>query len=189
MKRQILIVLSLAVAACKGETKTVPDPQTASDLDACRKNGEEKDKLIKAMQDEADVARKTQGSGGEITVVIEGNALTVKPGAQGAAPPPVDPKVAAAASKEFLDLVAKSRGAIQKCYEQALKKDANLQARSQTIIVSASFTDTGAYASSSVSPQINTAFDECMRAIAAKWTLSKNPAVKTFKAPVALVPS
>ncbi len=189
MKRQILIVLSLAIAACKGETKTVPDPQTASDLDACRKSGAEKDKLIKAMQDEADVERKTQGSGGEITVVIEGNALTVKPGAQGAALPPVDPKVAAAASKEFLDLVAKSRGAIQKCYEQALKKNTGLQAKTVTMTVSASFGAAGAYKDSSFSPLIDSTFDTCMKTIAAKWFLPTTSPAMSFKAQVSLTPS
>ena len=66
-RQRLAIVLSfscLAVAAgCKGETKTVPDPQTKSDLDACHKNAEEKDKLVKAVQDENDYLRAHQGSG------------------------------------------------------------------------------------------------------------------------------
>ncbi len=194
MKRHITIVLTSMLAAatlcaCKGETKTVPDPQTLADLDACRKNGDEKDKLIKAMQDEADLARKAAGSGGEITVVIEGNALTVKPGVQGAAPPPVDPKIAAAASKEFLDLVAKSRGGIQKCYEQALKKNTGLQAKTVTLTVTASFGNSGAYKDSSFSPMIDSTFDTCMKTIAGKWVLPTNSPAMNFKAQVSLTPS
>jgi hypothetical protein len=42
---------------------------------------------------------------------------------------PLDDKVAKEASKQFIDVVGKSRGAIQKCYEQALKKDTSLQAK------------------------------------------------------------
>jgi hypothetical protein len=194
MKRHITIVLSSMLAAvplvaCKGETKTVPDPQTKADLDACRKNGEEKDKLVKAMQDEADFAKSHAAGGGEITVVIEGNALTVKPAAQGAPQPPVDPKVAAAASKEFLDLVAKSRGAIQKCYEQALKKNAGLQAKTVTMTVTASFGNSGAYKDSAFSPMLDSTFDTCMKTIAGKWVLPTNSPAMNFKAQVSLTPS
>lgn len=192
MSQRFAIVLSCVLAAggCKGETKTVPDPQTQSDLDACRKNAEEKDKLIKAVQDENDFLRKGQGSGGgEITVVIEGNALTVKPPAAGAPPPPVDSKVAAAASKEFLDVVAKSRGAIQKCYEQALKKNTGLQARTITLTVQASFAQSGAYRDSAFSPSLGDTFDQCIKTVASHWVLPQNSPAMNFKAQVSLTPS
>ena len=52
---------------------------------------------------------------------------------------PIDDKAAAAASKKFIDVVEKSRGAIQKCYEQALKKNTGLQATTITLTVTASF--------------------------------------------------
>jgi hypothetical protein len=195
-RQRIVIVLSSMLAAsfavaCKGETKTVPDPQTQSDLDACRKNGAEKDKLIKAVQDENDYLRSHagSGSGGEITVVIEGNALTVKPGGGGASGPPVDPKVAAAASKEFLDLVARSRGAIQKCYEQALKKNTGLQARIITLTVQASFGSSGGFKDSSFSPSLGDTFDQCMKTVASKWVLPQNSPAMNFKAQVSLTPS
>ncbi len=191
MSHRFAIVLScvLAVGGCKGETKTVPDPQTQSDLDACRKNAEEKDKLIKAEQDENDFLRKQQGSAGEITVVIEGNALTVKPPGAGAPPPLVDSKVAATASKEFLDVVARSRGAIQKCYEQALKKNTGLQARTVTLTVQASFAQSGAYHNASFSPSLGDAFDQCIKTVASKWVLPQNSPAMNFKAQVSLTPS
>jgi len=118
----ILAALASLASACRGETVVKADPQTQSDLDNCKKNLDEKDKLIKAEEEENARLMREKGSGAEIVVSIEGNALTVKPGKPGEVRP-VDDKVAAAASKEFLNVVAKSRGAIQKCYEQALKKN------------------------------------------------------------------
>src|SRR6476620_1799862 len=134
----IVIVAALAMGGCKGKTEVKPYPQTQADLDQCKKTVDEKDKLIKAEEEENARLMREKGSGGEIVVTIEGNALTVKP-ATGGAVHPIDDKVAAAASKEFLDVVAKSRGAIQKCYEQALKKNSAIQAKTITLVVSASF--------------------------------------------------
>lgn len=187
----VLSFLSAAAAAgCKGETKTVPDPQTKSDLDACHKNAEEKDKLVKAVQDENDYLRAHQGSGsGEITVVIEGNALTIKPGSGGTLNPPVDPKAAVAASGQFLDLVNKSRGAIQKCYEGALKKNTGIQAKTITLTINASFLTTGAYKDSSFSPSLDTTFDTCIKTVATHWAMPQNLPLLNFKAQVSLTPS
>src|SRR5262245_2535419 len=169
MTRQSIVIL-LALAACKGETVTKPDPQTQSDLDQCKKNLEEKDKLIKAEEEENARLMRGQGSGAEIVVTIEGNALTVKPGPPGQVRP-IDDKAAAAASKEFLDVVAKSRGAIQKCYEQALKKNTGLQARTVTLTVSASFSQAGAFQSSSFTPSLGDTFDNCIKTVPSRWPL------------------
>jgi hypothetical protein len=193
MSQRLAIVLSLsclAAAGCKGETKTIVDQQTKSDLDACHKNAEEKDKLVKAVQDENDYLRAHQGSGsgGEITVVIEGNALTIKPGGP-ALNPPVDQKAAVAASGQFLDLVNKSRGAIQKCYEGALKKNTNIQAKTITLTINASFATTGAYKDSSFSPSLDNAFDTCIKTVATHWAMPQNLPLLNFKAQVSLTPS
>ena len=194
MSQRLAIVLSFltaAVAGCKGETKTVPDPQTKADLDACHKNAEEKDKLVKAVQDENDYLRAHQGSGSgaEITVVIEGNALTIKPGTNNTVNPPVDPKAAVAASGQFLDLVNKSRGAIQKCYEGALKKNTGIQAKTITLTINASFATTGAYQDSSFSPSLDSAFDNCIKTVATHWAMPQNLPLLKFKAQVSLTPS
>ena len=131
-----------------------PDPQTQADLEACLTTKTEKDKLCKALEDENARLMREQGAGaGEIVVAIEGNALTVKPGKPGEVRP-IDDKAARRGSKQFIDVVAKSRGAIQKCYEQALKKNTSLQARTVTLTVSASFSQAGAYKTSSFSPSL-----------------------------------
>lgn len=183
-----LVIVTLALAACKGETVVKPDPQTQSDLDTCKKTLDEKDKLIKAEEEENARLMREKGSGAEIVVSIEGNSLTVRPGKPGEVRP-IDDKAAAAAAKEFEDLVAKSRGKIQKCYEQALKKRSDLQARTVTLTVSASFGQSGAYTNSSFAPSLGDTFDGCMQTLAKTWVLPQNSPAMTFKAQVSLTPS
>jgi hypothetical protein len=184
----LLVLVGVAAVGCKGETVVKPDPQTLADLEQCRKDKAEKDKLIKAVEEENARLMRSQGAGGEIVVSIEGNALTVKPGKPGEVRP-IDDKAAAAASKEFLDVVAKSRGAIQKCYEQALKKNTGLQAKTITLNVSASFSAQGLYKSASFSPSLGDTFDNCIKTVASKWALPTNSPAMTFRAQVSLTPS
>ncbi len=190
LRQTIAILLFSAVApGCKGETVVKPDPETQRELDVCQKTLEENKKLAQALQDEN--ARLMRGSGGtEIVVAIEGNALTVRPGKPGEVRP-IDDKATAAASKQFIDVVQKSRGAIQKCYEQALKKDTSLQARTVTLTVSASFSNQGSYQNSSfhATQNLGDTFDSCMKTVASKWQLPQNSPAMTFKAQVSLTPS
>ena len=186
-----LVVLALALASgCKGETKTVDNPITLEDLKKCQEAKSAKDTLIAQLTDEKAQWMRDKGSaaGNEITVTIEGNLLTVKPSPVGVNPP-VDTKLAGAASKQFLDVVAKSRGAIQKCYEAALKKDTTLQARTITLTVSASFSQAGAYRAANFSPSLGGTFDSCIMTVAGKWALPQNSPAMTFKAQVSLTPS
>jgi hypothetical protein len=182
----LIMVVGLGIG-CKGETVIKPDPQTKADLDQCLKDKAEKEKLIKAEEDENARLMREKGSGAEIVVSIEGNALTVKPGAPGEVRP-LDDKVVGEASKEFLNVVEKSRGAIQKCYEQALKKNTGLQAKTVTLSVSASFT-AGQFKSSNFAPSLGDTFDNCIRTVASKWTLPTTSPAMTFKAQVSLTPS
>jgi hypothetical protein len=187
MTRTFIVIL-LVTFGCKGDTVTKVDPVMQSDLDNCNKNLAEKDKLIKAEEEENARLMREKGSGAEIVVTIEGNALTVKPGVPGVVRP-LDDKAAAAASKEFLDVVARSRGAIQKCYEQALKKNTGLQARTVTLTVQASFAQSGAYHDSAFTPSLGDTFDACIKTVASKWALPTNSPAMQFKAQVSLTPS
>ena len=182
----VVLGLVAGLAACKGEQAAKPDPQMKEDLERCQKDKAEKDKLVKAVEGEN--ARLLREKRTEITVTIEGTALTVKPGAPGENRP-IDDKAAGEASKEFMTVFTRSRGAIQKCYEKALKNDTKLQARTITLSVSADFANTGQYKSGNFSPSLGEPFDTCMRTVASKWTLSNNPPVTTFKAQVSLTPS
>lgn len=187
-RNSIVVLVGVLASGCKGETVVKDNPDTLRDLDVCKKTLEEKNKLITALQEEA--ARAKPG-GGEIVIAIEGNALTVKAGGTGGGPRPIDDKAAAAASREFLDVVAKSRGAIQKCYEQALKKNSAIQGRTITLTVSASFSAQGAYQTSSFSATapLGEVFDTCFKGVASKWALPTSSPAMTFKAQVSLTPS
>jgi len=191
MRRSPLVALTVVtslVAGCGKEKVIQVDPQTKMDLDQCLKDKAEKDKLNQSLlDDKARMERETPKTG-EIVVSIEGDLIKVKPGKPGEYRP-IDDKAAGAASKEFLDVVAKSRGAIQKCYEQALKKDSGLQARSVTLVVSASFAQSGSFVNSSFAPSLGGTFDTCIHTVASKWVLPTNSPAMTFKAQVSLTPS
>jgi hypothetical protein len=179
-----------AAGACK---KSAPKdkPETLAKLKDCEdKNAgiAGKDDLIK--QYEAEIARlKLESGAQEFVFTIEGDALAVKKRPQGAGGPPVDDKVAAALSQNFIDVVNKSRGSIQKCYEQALKKNTGLQARTISLTVSASFQPSGAYSRSSFKPPLGDAFDGCMKGVATRWKLPAASQGMTFQATVSLSPS
>jgi len=183
----VLVVTLGAVAGCKGEKVIQPDPQTKADLDLCLKDKAEKEKLIKAVEDENAQLMREKGKGAEIVVSIEGNALTVRPGNPGEVRP-LDDKVVGEASKEFLNVVERSRGAIQKCYEQALKRNTGLQAKTVTLQVQASFAS-GQFKSSNFAPSLGDSFDACIRTVASKWALPTSSPAMTFKAQVSLTPS
>jgi hypothetical protein len=182
-----LAVILGTSAGCKTEKILQPDPQTQADLDQCKKNLAEKDKLTKALGDENAALMRETNRGTEMVVSIEGDALTVRPGGSGEVRP-IDDKAIGEASREFLSVVEKSRGAIQKCYEQALKKDNGLQARTVKLSVSASFA-AGQFQSSNFAPSLGDAFDNCIRTVASKWTLPTSSPAMTFKAQVKLTPS
>jgi hypothetical protein len=186
--RHPFLLFVLLAVGCKGETVVKPDPQTQSDLEKCQKALAEKDKLIKAEEDEnARLMREKQG-GGEIVVALEGNVLTVKPGKPGEVHP-IDDKVAKEASQQFLAVVGRSRGEIQRCYEQALKRDQSLQARTVTLTVSASFGQAGTFNAMTSAPSLGGEFDNCLQKVAKRWTLPQTSPAMTFKAPVSLTPS
>jgi hypothetical protein len=182
----VLVTLG-TVAGCKGDKVIQPDPKTQADLDQCLKDKAEKEKLIKSEEDENAALMREKSNGKEIVVAIEGNLMTVKPGAPGEVRS-IDDKVVGEAAKQFQNVVERSRGAIQKCYEQALKKDAALQARTVTLSVSASFTS-GQFKGSNFAPSLGDAFDACIRTVASKWTLPPTAPAMTFKAQVSLTPS
>ena len=196
MRTSIVTILAALAATvtivgcngCKGEKVVVPDPQTKADLEQCLRDKAEKDKLNKALGDENAALMREKASGAEIVVSIEGNALTVRPGKPGEVRP-IDDQATAVASKEFLNVVQKSRGAIQKCYEQALKKNTGLQAKTVTLSVSASFSQAGQYKNASFAPSLGDTFDNCIRTVAAKWAMPTNSPAMTFNAKVSLTPS
>jgi hypothetical protein len=180
-----LVIASLA--GCKGEEVVKPDLEMAKQLADCKRDKDEKDKLIGMLQDENAKLQVRKG-GGDIVVTIEGGNVVVKPGQPGGTLP-VDEKVAAAGAQEFLGIVERSRGAIQKCYEQALKKSSGLQSQEVSLTVYATFTPAGSVSSSSSSPSLGEPFDGCFKQVAQKWTVKGSSASMTYRSVVQLKPS
>jgi hypothetical protein len=175
-------------AACKGETVYKDTPDTLDKLANLQKELDAKKSLLQQKDDEiAECQRKA--TGGEIVVTIEGDALKVKPGHSGGGTPGVDEATTAKQSQAFLDMVQRSRGAIQKCYEQALKKNSALQARTVSLKLSAKFAATGDFNGSSFDPSLGDVFDNCLRTVAGRWKMPAAPAAMTFQAHVSLSPT
>jgi hypothetical protein len=190
----ILLAAASLLLGEAGACKNPPPkdkPETLAKLKDCEDKAAgigDKDNLIK--QYESEIARlKLESGAQEFVFTIEGDALAVKKRPQGSGGPPVDDKMAAALSQNFIDVVNKSRGSIQKCYEQALKKNTGLQARTISLTVSASFQPSGAYSRSSFKPPLGDAFDGCMKGVATRWKLPAASQGMTFQATVSLSPS
>jgi len=181
-----LVPLLLCFAACKGSTVYKDSQQTLDNLDACKK---QRDQLRTDNRTLADQLAQMERDQVPIVVDIQGDALTVRPHHGGGHGPAIDDATAAKQSQAFLDMVERSRGAIQKCYEQALKKNTGLQARTVSLKLSAKFTATGAFNGSSFNPSLGDAFDACMHTVAGRWKMPAAPAAMTFQAHVSLSPT
>ena len=180
-------------AGCK-KTVTKDSEATLQKLRDLESQLAEKDTYIQKLRDQnAELERggAPPSGAGEWVFTIEGDALAIKarPSGGGGGDGDVDESTATKLSGEFITMVQKSRGSIQKCYEQALKKDTGLQARTITLTVSASFSQAGGYKSSAFSPSLGDAFDTCIKTVASKWALPQNSPAMTFKAQVSLTPS
>ena len=183
----LLPLLAASLAGCKGQEVVKPDLEMAKQLADCKRDKDEKDKLIGMLQDENAKLQVRKG-GGDIVVTIEGGNMVVKPGQPGG-PLPVDERVAAAGAQEFLGIVERSRGAIQKCYEQALKKSSGLGSQEVSLTVYATFTPAGSVSSSSSAPSLGEPFDGCFKQVAQKWTVKGSSASMTYRSVVQLKPS
>lgn len=188
-------VFSLVLlAACKGETVVKDNPEVVGRLNDCATKSKSKDDLIATY--EAEIARlKLEGGGGstgnELVMRIDGDALaiTARPAGSGGSTPAVDDKVAIELGQKFIENVRKSRGSIQKCYEQALKKNSAIQARTITLQVTAKFKAGGEVSGSSFRPDLGDAFDGCMSSVATKWKLTPPAQGMSFQTTVTLSPS
>jgi hypothetical protein len=187
----VVVPLALVLAGCKGDPVYKDTPDTVAKLESLTQQLEEKDKAKKQCEADLAALQRGQAAGGEIVVTIEGDVLKIKPGHGGSGTPerPIDDATAAKQSQAFLDIVSRSRGAIQKCYEQALKKNSGLQAVTVSMKLSASFGASGEFSRMSTSRSLGDTFDGCLHAVAAKWKLPAAPAAMTFQAQVSLSPT
>lgn len=186
----VAILASAAAGACKGETTYKDSPATLAKISSLEGQMTQKGDLIKNY--EARIATLETGGAGsgqvELLITFVDDVLKVSPGGKGGRAP-IDDAATAAMSRSFIDIVQKSRGAIQKCYESALKKNASMQARTVSLKISASFAPAGDFQKVSFTPALDAGFDSCLRGVAGKWKMPAGTHAVTFQAPVSLTPS
>lgn len=193
-KSAVAFVCCLAAGLAAGCKKTTykDTPQTLEKLASLETQLKDKDTYIQKLRDEnANLQRDGVTPGeNEWVFTINGDALvlTAKPSKGGGGGVP-DDATATAMGEQFLGLVSKARGSIQKCYEQALKKSTGLQARTVNLKLSASFAASGKFNRVSFSPDLPEAFDTCLRTVASKWTMPAAKQTMTFQASVKLTPT
>lgn len=194
MRQSLALVMFSAIAACKGETKIQENPQTKADLDACNTIRTDKEAMNARLLDENAKLLKgnTQNAPSELIVTIQGDVLTVKPGATGGGTPPGPPpnsKESIALTGQFIDIVRKSRPAFQKCYEGVLRKRPELGTHATMMTVRASFEKQGIYKTATFEPSLDATFDNCVHGIAIHWALPATSPPVTLQAPIELKPS
>lgn len=185
------LLSAVPLVGCKGDSKPKDTPATLAKLEDCTAQlGKlaDKDKLIASYEAEIARLRLASEGAGTYTFVLEGDvwAKKSKPAGAGSG---LDDKAADALTQEFIALVGRSRPPIQHCYEQALKKNSGLQARTVTLKVEASFAAAGTFAKASFRPDLGDAFESCMRGVAGRWKLTGTAPAATFQATVTLSPS
>jgi hypothetical protein len=184
-----LVVAAMALAACKGETKEVDRPETLKSLEECQDRLKDKDELIADLNTrlgEAELA-----GGGAVLVKVEGDVLSISgaggPNQRKGGGPSVkvdDEKL----YKAFLSAIRLSRGAMQRCYQNALKKHPDLQAGKTTVTIRVDFAPSGKAAGASINPRVDADFAACMSGVAKTLTIPEAPISVTFEAPVELTP-
>ena len=181
-----------ATAGCKGETKYKDKPETVAAMDKCQQSVTEKDGYIKDLEAKIyDLEKQAKASeGNEIVVAITGDTIEIKKGKDKG--PNVKNNGPAAADedlyKAFVNHVRKSKGSIQRCYTNALKKDSGLQAKTITLKLSVRFKADGKVSKATFTPRISDSFNTCMSTVAKRWTLQGTRQSITFQQPVTLSP-
>jgi hypothetical protein len=189
----VCLIAAIAIAAfvaCKAKTVVKPDPETEAALQDCREKIKDREALRELLEKE--IAQLKLGQGGDETVLvqIQGNLLTVRAG-QGSGPHRGEPKGDAKDEHlydEFVKAVKGSHGAIKTCYQNALKKNNALQARTVSLAITVNFKSSGTMSSASFNPRISEHFDDCLRGIAERWKLPAAPRQVAFQYKISLTP-
>ena len=127
-----------------------------------------------------------------MTVSIEGEVMTITAGKdKGPNSGSGDPKGSAKDEDLYKAFVAKlksSRGAIKKCYQNALKKNSALSAKSVTLNIVVDYKTSGAVKKASFSPRVSEQFNSCMDGVSKKWQLPGMPRAVSFNYKQTLTP-
>lgn len=184
-----VVGLALATGCGKSTTKLQDKPETLARLETCNKTLTEAERRIAALETAAEA--QSLAAGGDVVVRLEGTefVITAGQGERGGAGPQLDDATLAANSKIFMDFVGKSRTAIQRCYEQALKRNVTLGNSSIKLSLAANFAATGAVKKLTVKPTVDSGFDSCLSGVAGKWKLPVAVAGSTYQANIELRPN
>jgi len=179
-----LLLVALALGACKGKTTYKDDPETAQKLGECETNLKAKEAYIATLE-----KRIAGGDGSTVLVNIEGEAMKITgKGPHESTEGQVGTAEDAKLYEAFVSALRRSRGSIQKCYQNALKNNATLQARSVTLNIEVQYKTSGTVTDSRFSPRIDQSFDRCMDAVARRWTLPAMPRAVAFNYKQTLTP-
>lgn len=190
MNRRLLALAAplLLASACKGEVVTKDSPETLAALTGCQDSVKSKDDYIKQLEQRlADLELQLSQAKDEVTVTFSGNEMTISgegPSVRQGGPVKADQELFAAFDKQ----VQGSRSAMQRCYQNALKRDTSLQARSITMTIDVRFTATGKVSKANFRPGISDAFVSCMNSITERWSLPGAASGISFQQPVSLSP-
>lgn len=174
-------VLVAAAAGCRSGAVEKDSAETLARLEEYQRAVADKDKLIKQLNariDELDdgvliklEAPQADGTPGPIAEIVGRGPNARAGGGASSEPAPSDVEV----YKAFVARVEGSLGRMRKCYEAALKKSSNLQARAIMLTIQVRFYTTGQVGSVTFRPQISPDFVRCATAVAKSWTLNKLP--------------
>jgi hypothetical protein len=180
----VLVTLLLALGACKGKTKYKDSDATLQRVKDCEAGLKEKQEYIASLE------KRIQEMEGEmVTINCTGEAMKVVGKGPNERTRPAggnadDLKLYEA----FVAALQRSHGSIQKCYQVALKNNATLQSRSVTLNIEVQYRSSGEVSNSSFSPRIDASFDQCMSAVAKRWTLPAMPRAVAFNYKQTLTP-
>lgn len=178
------VVVVLALAGCKGRTTYKDSPETTQKLSDCEKSLNEKQAYIATLE-----KRLADGESSTVNVTIEGEAMKISgKGPHGLTEGEAGSADDAKLYEAFVAALRKSRGSIQKCYQNALKNHATLQAQSVTLKIEVEYKTSGTVTKSQFSPRIDESFDRCMEAVARRWTLPAMPRAVAFNYKQTLTP-
>jgi hypothetical protein len=189
--RLALLVSLISVGGCGEKTKIKDNPETKRQLELCQASLDDKKRYIETLErDKTALALKPTGE--EVVLVqIDGDLLSVK---QGRGPNERSGSSRGNADdtklyEAFVSSVRGSSGALQKCYQNALKKNSALEVRPITLTMTVSVRPSGTVSGVRLSRSISDTFNECIAAVSQRWKLPPfgGPSV-TFETNLKLTP-
>lgn len=189
-----VLLMAMSGAGCGNKTKIEDNPETVEHLNQCEANLVEKAEYINSLNERITTLESggsTAGAEGPVVVNIEGQAMTITGKDRGPHKRSGDSKGSAKDAElysAFVGQLKRSRGAIKKCYQHALKKNAALSARTVTLNIGVDYRTNGKVKTAQFTPRVSPQFNQCMDGVAQKWTLPGMPRAVSFNYKQTLTP-